>query len=228
MQLFFGKYRGKITDNIDPLKLGRVKVKVPDVSGVFENWALPCVPYAGKNVGFLALPPVNSNIWVEFEAGDINSPIWTGCFWGKEELPEEAKGPEVKLLKTDSTIFSINDKENEGGITLQLSDPVTNKPISMKVTKQSLVIHNDQSEVTITDNTITLSCGNIKQVFTTSDGTIEIGSCKIAINNSAINHTTGVAKSDMSNSGINLNLGLGSVEVSAQGVNLDKGALVVK
>jgi uncharacterized protein involved in type VI secretion and phage assembly len=52
---------------------------------------MPCTPYAGRDVGFFAIPPVNSNVWVEFEQGDPDYPIWSGCFWGMNELPEAAK-----------------------------------------------------------------------------------------------------------------------------------------
>lgn len=65
---FFGKYRGKVENNIDPMQLGRVQVKVPAVLGDGTmSWAMPCVPYAGSGVGFFAIPPNGANIWVEFE-----------------------------------------------------------------------------------------------------------------------------------------------------------------
>ena len=65
----FGKYRGKVVDNNDPDKRGSVRVVVPAVMGEKELWALPCVPYAGPDVGFFAIPPVDASVWVEFENG---------------------------------------------------------------------------------------------------------------------------------------------------------------
>ena len=80
---FYGKYRGTVLDNIDPLQSGRLQVEVPDVAGtVPSTWALPCLPFAGTGAGFFAVPPVGSLVWVEFEQGDPDYPIWTGCFWG--------------------------------------------------------------------------------------------------------------------------------------------------
>ena len=82
---FFGKYRGKVTRNKDPLVLGRIEVSVPSILGEGKlAWAMPCVPFAGYNAGFFAAPPINSNVWVEFEAGDPTLPIWSGCFWGQD------------------------------------------------------------------------------------------------------------------------------------------------
>ena len=68
---FFGKYRGKVENNIDPLQQGRLQVSCPAVFGEGTlAWAMPCVPFGGSGVGFFALPPVGTNLWVELEAGD--------------------------------------------------------------------------------------------------------------------------------------------------------------
>ena len=83
---FYGKYRGTVTDNQDSLARGRVKVQVPQVLGDAEVWALPCVPYAGKDVGFFAMPKKGAMVWVEFEAGDASYPIWTGSSWALGEV----------------------------------------------------------------------------------------------------------------------------------------------
>jgi len=83
---FIGKYRGVVTDNNDPQNRGRLKAKVPDVFGELESdWALPCAPYSGKDVGFFILPPIGANVWMEFEHGSPDYPIWSGCFWAEGE-----------------------------------------------------------------------------------------------------------------------------------------------
>ncbi|HEX6229566.1 MAG TPA: phage baseplate assembly protein V, partial [Solirubrobacterales bacterium] len=71
MSSYFGKYRGTVEQNLDPLQQGRLQVKVPAVLGDGTlSWAMPCVPYAGSQVGFYAVPPIGANVWVEFEGGD--------------------------------------------------------------------------------------------------------------------------------------------------------------
>ena len=109
MTSFLGKYRGKVVNNIDPLMLGRLIVLVPAVSELPLSWAMPCVPYAGRNVGFFALPPIAANVWMEFEEGDPNYPIWTGCFWGDGEVPAKQGLPTTKVIKTETVTFEIND-----------------------------------------------------------------------------------------------------------------------
>jgi Type VI secretion system/phage-baseplate injector OB domain len=79
---FFGKYRGTVIDNVDPLRTGRLMVQVPDVMNILpSSWATPCVPFAGVQSGFFAVPAIGSTVWIEFEQGDPDYPIWTGCFW---------------------------------------------------------------------------------------------------------------------------------------------------
>ncbi|HMN20301.1 MAG TPA: phage baseplate assembly protein V [Ottowia sp.] len=85
----FGKYRGTVVNNVDPLQIGRVQVIVPDAAGfVPGTWAMPCVPLAGINNGVFTVPIPGSGVWVEFERGDIDYPIWVGGFWGSAaEVP---------------------------------------------------------------------------------------------------------------------------------------------
>src|SRR5882757_1263414 len=110
---YFGKYRGTVSDNQDSTSRGRLKVKVPAVLGPdLEVWAMPCVPYAGDQIGFYSLPPNGSGVWVEFEAGDPSYPVWTGCFWADNELPDPG-GPDVKIWKTDSLTIRLDDSSDE-------------------------------------------------------------------------------------------------------------------
>ena len=86
---YYGKYRGMVLNNIDPMNQGRLQVQVPDVAGLLPaSWAMPCVPIAGIQNGMMALPIIGSGVWVEFEQGNRDYPIWVGCFWGSTaEVP---------------------------------------------------------------------------------------------------------------------------------------------
>ena len=127
---FFGKYRGVVVDDADPTHRGRLKVRVPAVLGDLAAWAMPCVPYAGDGVGFLSLPPKEAGVWVEFEAGDPSFPIWTGCFWGAGEAPDDASAT-VKTWKTpgfalrmDGTVPELR-MEADSGPVVRIDDKVT-------------------------------------------------------------------------------------------------------
>ena len=90
---FFGKYRGRVVTNIDPMQEGRLFVEVLDINGVIPSaWAMPCVPVAGTQNGMFALPEPNSGVWIEFEQGNPEKPIWVGCYWGSAaEVPALAR-----------------------------------------------------------------------------------------------------------------------------------------
>jgi len=86
---FYGKYRGMVLNNIDPMQTGRLQVQVPDVTTLLPtSWALPCFPFAGKQMGMWAIPQIGAGVWVEFEQGNPDYPIWSGCFYGSAaEVP---------------------------------------------------------------------------------------------------------------------------------------------
>ena len=127
-----GKYRGTVINNFDPMQLGRLQVQVPQLGQSHMGWALPCVPYAGFQVGVYFIPPIGANVWVEFEGGDINYPIWVGCFWSRGEKPELAVDPGVKLIQTQTATIMLNDTPGAGGITIATRDPAVEMPAAMR------------------------------------------------------------------------------------------------
>ena len=99
---FYGKYRGLVTDISDPEKLARIKATVPAVLGELDSgWAMPALPFAGPQHGFVLLPEVGDGVWIEFEAGDPSSPIWSGCWWAKDQRPDPT-GEKQRLLATSA------------------------------------------------------------------------------------------------------------------------------
>ncbi|MBX3010848.1 MAG: baseplate assembly protein [Caldilineaceae bacterium] len=120
MPSFYGKYRGTVVNNLDPQQMGRLQVRVPAVLGQGSlSWALPCVPLAGPGIGLFMLPPTGANIWVEFEGGDPDYPIWSGCFWGLGEAPATPAVEQMKVLKTDRATITLNDLPGVGGVTIE-------------------------------------------------------------------------------------------------------------
>ncbi|HEU4884171.1 MAG TPA: phage baseplate assembly protein V [Longimicrobium sp.] len=119
---FYGKYRGRVESNLDPELMGRIQVSCPAVPGLRLGWAMPCVPYAGPGVGWFAIPPIGADVWVEFEGGDPNYPIWAGCFWQAGRIPVANGDPAVKAFVTTSCRMEMNDLvEPDGGWSVEVN-----------------------------------------------------------------------------------------------------------
>jgi uncharacterized protein involved in type VI secretion and phage assembly len=161
---FWGKYRGKVTDTQDPMMLGRVKAEVPDVLGDVESgWATPCAPFGGSGMGFFALPKEGAGVWIEFEHGDPEYPVWVGCWFGSAaDVPSEVNSPPYKkvLLKTEGGHkITLDDTSGVGGITFETSG---GQKISL--TSQSIEIDNGSG------GKITLSGAQVS----VNDGALEV------------------------------------------------------
>jgi len=124
---YFGKYRGRVIANIDPMGIGRIQVQVPDVSGLVPSgWAMPCMPVAGPQAGILVAPPIGANVWVEFEQGRAEHPIWVGGFWsGAADVPGSAPyDPAGVVVRTPGQNgLTISDAPGpSGGIAIRSAD----------------------------------------------------------------------------------------------------------
>jgi hypothetical protein len=120
----FGKFRGVVSDTQDPRAQGRLRARVPEVLGdVVSGWALPCAPYAGDGTGLYTVPPVGAGVWIEFEAGDVSRPIWSGCWWAGDTLPTDQTGaaatPDLRILRSEQGLMVALD---DAGSTIAVSD----------------------------------------------------------------------------------------------------------
>ncbi len=154
---YFGKYRGKVQDVNDPENLGRIVAQVPEVYGELNSpWAMPSVPFAGKNHGLVVLPEVDDGVWIEFEAGDISRPIWSGCWWASDEMPSSS-GVQTRVLVTS------------GGHKLVLDDE-----------KGKLqLLHSGGAEFTMTGDDITIKIGSSQITLSPSGVNINNGALEV-------------------------------------------------
>ena len=88
---YFGPYRGIVTNTTDPANQGRIKAIVPQIFGNSSteiDWALPMIL-----PGLLSLPTPGQGVWIQFEGGDINYPVWTGMWQAEPSVaPYEVAG----------------------------------------------------------------------------------------------------------------------------------------
>lgn len=149
-QRYYGKYRGVVVNNVDPLQIGRILVTVPDVSNIIPmSWAMPCVPVAGIQMGIFTVPPLGAGVWVEFEQGDPDYPIWVGGFWGSAaEVPVTARlvppgVPGISIQTVLQNGITISDVPGPtGGILLKAASGAT-----ISVNDLGITISNGQGAV---------------------------------------------------------------------------------
>ena len=154
---FYGKYRGTVINNIDPMNEGRLLVQVPDVLGLFiSSWAQPCVPFGGIETGMYVIPQLKAGVWVEFEQGSPDKPIWVGCFWGTA-----AEVPKTGFMATPGLPVFIVQTPAQNAISVHDSPIPPNKTggVLLKTASSSISIGNDG--VTITAPRIELNAVDI-------------------------------------------------------------------
>jgi hypothetical protein len=164
---FYGKYRGKVENNIDPFRQGRLQVSCPAVLGEGSlSWAMPCVPFASSGKGFFALPPIGANLWVEFEGGDTDYPIWSGCFWGNQEAPvtDPVTAPFIKVIKMDAVTLTLSDVPGIGGFTLEVNPPAVATPLKMVFNAQGIELSNGAASVKLTPASVSVNNGALEVI----------------------------------------------------------------
>lgn len=160
---YFGMYRGSVLNNVDPLRQGRIQVQLPDAIGIgISTWALPCLPTAGIQTGTIMVPPMGAGVWLQFEQGDSDYPVWLGGFWGSAaEVPAFAQ-----LTPPGLQSFVVN---TLGQNTLMLSDtPGPTGGFLLKTTTGAMIMVNDTGIVisngkgaiiTMTGPAVTINAG---------------------------------------------------------------------
>ena len=160
---FYGVYRGTVVNNVDPLQTGRIMAMVPDVSGLTPTtWAMPCVPIAGKQMGVFMVPQIGSGIFVQFEGGDPDRPVWVGGWWGDvAEVPALALAgvpgnPNIVIQTTLQNAIVVSDLPGPtGGIMLKSTTGA-----SIIVNDTGIYIQNGKgASIVMTGPTVTINAG---------------------------------------------------------------------
>ena len=168
MTPLYGKYRGTVINNVDPMQIGRIQAMVPDLAGfVPGTWAMPCLPMAGINTGIFTVPMIGSGVWIEFERGDPDYPIWVGGYWGSAaEVPVLARTvpPGVSGFTIQTTLKNgivVSDVPGPtGGIMIQ-----TTTGAMISVSDVGIIISNGKGAIiNMTGPTVDINLGALTVV----------------------------------------------------------------
>jgi Type VI secretion system/phage-baseplate injector OB domain len=166
---FFGKYRGTVAELESDGSLCRLRAYVPDIYGARDGasvkspWALPALPFAGPSHGLILMPEVNDGVWIEFEAGDISRPIWTGCWFADGDRPDPSTA-KARVLATSA------------GHKLVLDDDA----------QKVQLLHSGGAEFTMEQSQITLKLGSCQIVISQNDININNGMVKITTSGASL------------------------------------------
>lgn len=238
---YYGKYRAIVVENspiADKKRLGRIKVKCPKIYGIASSvWAMPCVPYAGPQVGFVMRPPRGAKVWIEFEEGDINKPIWSGCFWGLAEFPLKVKSASQFVIQTRLNTFELNDLKKSAklqvgpaptlGMTFDAKGvEVKNNAAKMNLSASDAKLSYNSSSASVKAAAVKL---NAQSTVDVSPASVKLKSkaAEALISPSNVEVKNGGAKMNVKSSGINLKNGGSSVDLGSAKVKINKSSLEV-
>ena len=154
---YYGKYRGVVDSVGSGNELGLITALVPEVLGTeVSPWAMPAVPFAGAQHGFLALPEVNDGVWIEFEAGNVTQPIWSGFWWGDDEIPDPGAEKTRVFATSNGHKLVLDEDANEVRIE-----------------------HGGGPSIVLTDSDITIAVGSKKIVISSSSVSVNEGALEV-------------------------------------------------
>jgi uncharacterized protein involved in type VI secretion and phage assembly len=237
-QLVHGLTIGIVTNNKDdgePLKLNRVKVKLPYLSDSDESqWARVAIPGGGKARGLMQLPEVDDEVLVGFENGDLAKPVVLGGLWNGKDAPPLTTGS-TELLdggrvasrqwvsRVGHRVVLVDQGPDGEQIKIELKD----KKTFVTLTKDKGVIVNAKEQ------DIELTNGGTGSIKIAKNGDVTIKGAKVTIEATqdfsleAVNvKALGKSNLDIEGKAGLTAKGGGTAELSASGITTVKGSLV--
>lgn len=162
----YGVVFALVTDNKDPQKLGRVKVKLPWLGDDAETpWAPVATLMAGKQRGTFFLPEVDDEVLVAFEHGDLDHPVVLGALWNGVDTPPLTNddGKNAKRLIQSRNGMTLLFDDSDGAEKLQLADKDGNEALTIDMANKKItLVSSGDLELTAAQGTITISGQTVK------------------------------------------------------------------
>lgn len=156
---FYSTYRGVVIDNEDPEKCQRLLVEVPSITDT-NVWAYPKGQQGSLGSGFKMLTPEKQDIvWIEFENGDPNYPVWSYCGWSTDECPKDLDGNRILGFVTpEGNKVIIDDVNKTCKVIIKVDEStfhsieLTPEKVSVSSPKPIEIKADDQITIYATDN----------------------------------------------------------------------------
>lgn len=185
----FGNRRAIVVDNRDELEAGRVKIRVPSIHGdeVPDEalpWAIYSDPFMGgmEDIGGFLVPDIGSKIWVFFENGDHDQPVYFAGAPSKPHMPKEktdGQYPKNKVFKTKAG-FLIEIDDTDGETRFHIKQPSGNDKLSdndgnvQENIKGTRFTHVEGEEVLLSNGKLTIATENGNEIVFDDDGSVNL------------------------------------------------------
>lgn len=188
---YYGKYRGRVENNLDPEGRARLQVSVPSVFGeVNMLWAMPCAVVASPMAGVYMVPPKDALVWIDFEEGDPERPIWSGCFWNQKQIP--AQTAQQAVIKLGATTLNIMAGDGPGGLTITVGEgenaptlSVSEEGVAMRVGQGKIDLKADELSLAVGEDALTIRSGAI-EISGGGGASVKLNGPKVALNGNAL------------------------------------------
>jgi uncharacterized protein involved in type VI secretion and phage assembly len=205
---------GVVTNNNDPDKLGRVKLKLPLQQTETEtDWVRISTMMAGKEMGSLFIPEVGDEVLVAFHLGEIRQPFVIGMLWNtKNKPPTPAEKNDLRQIKSRAgSEISFSDKSGEESITvktkkgqiIELADKDDHIQIADKSGNNEIMIKGGSAnEISIKSSSTVITINAKGDIAITSNKEVKIKSTQVNIEASATMTLKAAASLDIKSDGI--------------------------
>lgn len=162
----YGVVVGIVTNNKDPDKIGRIKVKFPWLSDEEEsNWARVASLMAGKEQGIFILPEVDDEVLVVFEHGNINMPYIIGSLFNGKDVPPETNSDgknNIRMIKSRSG-HMIKIDDTDGKEKIEIVDKTEKNMITIDTKENKISIASGKDiEISAPNGKVTIDAQDLE------------------------------------------------------------------
>lgn len=205
---YFGKYRAYVVDVDDPLKMGRIRVDCPKVTGGLTEWCMPCISANYDNGGDFHFPKIGETVFIEFEDGDFKYPIYTGGWFNEGTNPLPEYDPDLRIISWgDNIIYMEKDK-----LTVTNSkSKVVFDDVNVEINSAEKVTISGSKNITVTTPSQISISGNDTVSLNSEEGIIlSAPQCEMTFKNGDMHFNSSQGDIDVTESGIEINNKSGS------------------
>lgn len=233
---YYGKYRAYVVDVNDPLKMGRIRVDCPKITGGLTQWCMPCIQAVYDNGGDFHFPKIGETVFIEFEDGDFKYPIYTGGWFKEGTNPLPDYDPDLRIISWNDNIIYM--EKNRLTIKNVKSEVVLNNAdveikaadnVSISGSKNISVQTPSQISINSSDSSISLQGKGVVNLRSGAGLTISAPDCDMTFSDGEMHFNSSQGDIDVTESGIEIDNKSGSsISMSGSSIVIDASSITLR